>query len=190
MAKNMLMEIPFFLIVAFYEKPHFLGTKCIVFKFMFLMYYSLVTFPGCACCCVNNEVHINVSGNILSWHLHKLFQFHWVQPDMWRAVYWLVVTSPAGPRPIRVPPMLACSGVKPSSSFGIPYCCSFPSYVWRRSSCALHTLASSYCRSWRAAFFRHNSSCNVWLPGGQASFTDPIVLNVFYCMCLDSWFRG
>jgi hypothetical protein len=189
--KNMLLEIPFFIIVTFYEKPHCLGTgKCVVLIFMFLMslvFSHFLTKEFLCYGCVNNEIHIDISGNILSWHLQKL----WLQPcNATRSVYWLVVTSPAGPRPIRVPPMLACSGVKPSSSFGIPYCCSFPSYVWRRSSCALHTLASSYCRSWTAAFFRHNSSCNVWAPGGYASFTDHIVLNVFYYMCLDSWFRA
>lgn len=47
--------------------------------------------------------------------------------NMTRSVYRLEVTSPAGPRPTRMPVMLACSGVKPSSSLGIPYCCSFPS---------------------------------------------------------------
>jgi hypothetical protein len=77
------------------------------------------------------------------------------------SVYWFDMTRPAGPRPTLVPPMLAWSGVKPSSSFGMPYCCSFPSYVWRRSSCALHTLASSYCKSWMAEFLRHSSSWNV-----------------------------
>jgi len=99
-----------------------------------------------------------------------------VDCNMKRFYYWMVASSPAGPRPICVPPMLACSGVKPNSSFGIPYCCSLASYVWRRSSCALHTLASSYCKSWRAAFLRPSSSCNVTVV--YASCADQIVLNV------------
>jgi hypothetical protein len=175
MVKIMLLEIPFFLIVTFYDKPHFLETESA--SYSYLCFWCLIIWSHFLAVPVAVWImkFILISLEIYC-HDTKLFQFHWVT----RSVYWLVVTSPAGPRPIRVPPMLACSGVKPSSSFGIPYCCSFPSYVWSRSSCALHTLASSYCRSWRAAFFRHSSSCNVWVPGGYASFADRIVLNVFW----------
>jgi len=100
-----------------------------------------------------------------------------VDCNMKRFYYWMLVSSPVGPRPICVPPVLACSGVKPNSSFGIPYCCSLASYVWRRSSCALHTLANSYCKSWRAAFLRPSSSCNVTVI--YASCADQIVLTQF-----------
>ena len=68
-------------------------------------------------------------------------------------------TRPAGPLPSFCAPMVVSSGLKPSSSSGMPYCAIFASNVRSRSLCALHTRASSYCRSLIALFFESSTSC-------------------------------
>lgn len=73
--------------------------------------------------------------------------------------------SPAGPLAIPdCPSCITFKGVNPNSACGIPNCCNFDSYVISKSSCALHTRANSYCksfiivlrfwrRSWRRDFY-------------------------------------
>mmetsp|Transcript_34644 Transcript_34644/g.76173 ORF Transcript_34644/g.76173 Transcript_34644/m.76173 type:complete len:219 (-) Transcript_34644:1417-2073(-) len=64
-----------------------------------------------------------------------------------------LTTSPAGPVPVVV-----TSGLKPSSSTGMPNSVSFDSYTRITSLCALVTLASSYWRSLTAAFLASRTS--------------------------------
>lgn len=94
-------------------------------------------------------------------------------------------TRPAGPCPKDWPPTVVCSGLKPSSSVGIPKLVSLDSYVFIKSLWAcntnmyvkklidtvallycsglvqltLQTLASSYWRSLMALFLESNTSC-------------------------------
>jgi hypothetical protein len=75
----------------FDERSHCQGTESALYSYLRLwclvVFLHFVTTECFWCDCMNNDVNINISRNVLSWHLQNLFRFYWVQHDMF-TVMW------------------------------------------------------------------------------------------------------